>query len=75
MRVVPDNNVLDRVERLVTELRAIEHWDVGHWRKNCPEVHEILAFTARQRRREEILSQLVRLVGRFENENRRTCIG
>lgn len=28
-----DNDRWSRVERLVKELRAIDHWDVDHWRK------------------------------------------
>jgi hypothetical protein len=66
MGLVLNSNELDRIERFVAELRAIEWWDVGHWRKHRPEDYETLAYRARQDRRSEILSQLVRLVGRLE---------
>jgi hypothetical protein len=65
--VAINSNELDRIEQLVAELRAVEWWDVGHWRKRRPEDYEILAFRARQERRSEILSQLVSLIRRLKN--------
>jgi hypothetical protein len=56
---------LNQVERLVSELQAIEHWDAGDWRKCVPKRYEILAFVARRERRTEILSQLLTLIPRL----------
>lgn len=62
MRSVADNDGWDRVERLVTELQAIERWDADYLRSGYPEAYEMLAFVARRKRRVEILSHLVRLI-------------
>jgi hypothetical protein len=58
------SDALNQVDRLVAELRAVEHWDADYWRKGDPEVYEIVAFVTRQKRRTEILSQLVNLFTR-----------
>jgi hypothetical protein len=48
------------VERLLSELRAIERWDTEYWRKPRPEWHEKGAFVSRQKRRCEIIRHLLR---------------
>jgi DNA-binding GntR family transcriptional regulator len=53
-----DQDELDRVERLVEELKAIEKWDTAYWRDGRTEVHEKIAFLARRERRNEIIAQL-----------------
>jgi hypothetical protein len=58
MLSLSDQDELDRVERLVEELKAIEKWDTSYWRNGQTEVHEKIAFLARRERRSEILSQL-----------------
>jgi hypothetical protein len=62
MRLVPDKDGWNRVQRLVTELQAIEHWDTKHLRNLDPETYEMLAFVARRKRRTEILSQLLTII-------------
>jgi hypothetical protein len=66
MQTPLDNEALDRVERLVAELRAIERWDEGHRRDGFPEGYERLSFIARQERRSEIVSQLLSIVPRLD---------
>ena len=68
MRLVPNNYGWNRVERLVAELRAIEHWNTDYWRKGDPEAYETLAFVARRERRVEILSYLLTLIPRLTKE-------
>lgn len=68
MRLAPDNDGLNRVERLVGELRAIERWDADYWRNKLPIADEVLAFVARRKRRAEILSQLLTLVPRLDTK-------
>jgi hypothetical protein len=58
MTFLSSDDGLDRVERLLAELRAVERWDADYWRNSHPEVYENLAWAARQARRREILSQL-----------------
>jgi hypothetical protein len=62
MRSVLDNDGWDRVERFVEELRAIEHWNSDYWRNSDPKPYEMLAFLGREKRRDEILSQLLILI-------------
>lgn len=50
---------IEPVERLLSELRAIERWDTEYWRKSRPEWHEKGAFVSRQKRRGEIIRQLL----------------
>ncbi len=40
---------IEPVERLLSELRAIERWDTEYWRKSRPEWHEKGAFVSRQK--------------------------
>ena len=70
MRSVPDNDALNRIERLVGELRVIERWDADHWRKSDPERYEMLALVARRKRRAEILSQLLTLIPGLDIKSR-----
>jgi hypothetical protein len=58
MLPLSDQDELDRVERLVEELKAIEKWDTAYWRNGRSEVNEKIAFLARRERRREILAQL-----------------
>jgi len=71
MEPVPDKDGLDEVARLVAELRAIEWWDADYWRTSRPEGYEAIAFVARQKRRSEILVQLVSLVPRLAQQKDR----
>jgi hypothetical protein len=57
MLSLSDNDELDRVERLVEELKPIQEWDAAYWRNRYAEVHEKIAFVARRERRSEILPQ------------------
>jgi hypothetical protein len=58
MLSLSDNDELDRVERLVEELKPIQNWDAAYWRNSYTEVHEKIAFLARRERRSEIPPQL-----------------
>ena len=64
MRSALNDDGMDRVERLVAELRAIERLNVDYWWKDGPETYEMLGFLARRERRAEILSQLLTLTPR-----------
>jgi hypothetical protein len=48
----------DAIERLVSELKAIEHWNLVYWRKKNPPICDQVAFVGRCKRRMEILCQL-----------------
>ena len=61
-----DQALLDRVEPLVTELKAIEWWDVEYMRNIGSVEHEKFAFEARQMRRSEILSKLLGLIRQLD---------
>jgi PilZ domain len=61
MRLVPEREGRDKVERLAAELKAIQQWDVLYWRSRTPETYEKSAFVARCNRRNEILAQLVNM--------------
>jgi len=65
MRSALNDDGMDRVERLVAELRAIERLNVDYWRKDGPETYEMLGLLARRERRAEILSQLLTLTPRL----------
>lgn len=52
---------IEKVDKLVAELRAISHWDSQYWRKPCPQRYETIAHVSRQKRRTEILDELVGL--------------
>jgi hypothetical protein len=52
---------IGQVETLVSELRAINYWDSELWRHKPPDWNEMVAFLSRQKRRSEIIRQLLRL--------------
>lgn len=56
---VASKEVMGKIELLVAELEAIEWWDAVYWRSKRPEVYETLALAARQKRRSEVLDQLL----------------
>ena len=58
MRLVLEQDLLNLAERLLAELRAIEHWNIAYWRNRHPDVYETKAFQARQSRRGEIIGQI-----------------
>jgi len=45
---------------LLNELRAIAYWDGQYERQHNPPWHEIIAYISRQKRRGEIIRQLLR---------------
>ncbi len=51
----------EKVDKLVAELRAICHWDSQYWQHLCPRRYERIAHVSRQKRRAEILHELVGL--------------
>lgn len=53
----------DRADQLIEELKAIEYWDANCWRTKLPRGYEMTALHARQRRRTEILQQLLNVAG------------
>jgi len=52
----------DHLDALVNELRAIDYWDDRYERDGQPEWGERVAYISRQRRREEIVRKILRLV-------------
>ena len=67
MRHVLSDETVGELEKLVSELRAIRHWDTEYRRSRFPECYETLAFAARQERRSEIILQLLRLSSYMES--------
>jgi hypothetical protein len=59
MRQILSEETIGKVEKLVSELRAISHWDTEYWRHRCPEWYETVAFVSRQKRRSEIIRELL----------------
>jgi|CZKJ01.1.fsa_nt_gi hypothetical protein len=49
----------ESVERLLNEMRAIEYWDAAYCENQCHEPYEEMAFASRQKRRAEIIGQLM----------------
>lgn len=56
-----ENELIDRIERLVSELTAMRYWDTDLFHAAYPGFNEILAFKARRERYYEILLQLLTL--------------
>jgi hypothetical protein len=52
------DGTVEQVERLVSELRAINHWDTEYRKRHRPERYETVAFASRQKRRKQIMLQL-----------------
>jgi hypothetical protein len=59
MRQIPNEETIQKLETLAGELRAISHWDTAYWRSRRPEWYETIAFVSRQKRRGEIILQLL----------------
>ena len=55
------DGAFEQIEKLVSELRAITYWDIEYQQHRCHEEYEHLAFVSRQRRRSEIIRQLLRI--------------
>ena len=51
----------EQVEVLLNELRAIDHWDAKYEIHRRPKWDDTVAYISRQRRRGEILRQLLSL--------------
>jgi hypothetical protein len=49
----------EQADSLVNELLAIEHWDAYYIRHSTPEWYETVAYISRQRRRNNIVRQLL----------------
>lgn len=60
MKKILTNGTLGKVDKLVSELRAISHWDADYQRHRCPEWHETVAYVFRQKRRGAIIRQRLR---------------
>jgi len=54
--------MIEQLEKLLIELRAIRHWDTEYRRNRFPECYETIAFVSRRERRSEIIRQLLKLV-------------
>lgn len=52
----------DHLDALVNELRAIDYWDDRYEPDREPEWGETVAYTSRQRRRGEIIREILRFV-------------
>lgn len=51
MRQIPSGEKIEKLEKLVSELRAIRHWDTAYRQSRSPGFYEMLAFVSRQERR------------------------
>jgi hypothetical protein len=58
----PEDRVLQKIERLVLELRTIERWSAAHWRSRRNDARAMLAFEKCRNRRSEILSELIAIL-------------
>lgn len=67
MRGIVSDGTIEQLGKLVSELRAISLWDAKYQRRRCPDWYETVAYVSRQKRRAEILDQLVAL-SRTENK-------
>jgi hypothetical protein len=63
MRQILNEETIQKLESLAGELRAISHWDTAYWRRRRPEWYETIAFVSRQKRRGEIILQLLGSLG------------
>jgi hypothetical protein len=61
MRRIVSDGALERLEELVSELRAISYWDAEYKRHRCPEWYETVAYVSRQKRRSDIIRQLYKI--------------
>ena len=50
---------IEKVEKLASELRAINHWDAEYRRHRRRECYEKVAFVSRQKRRSEVITQML----------------
>ena len=53
----------DHLARLKSELAAIELWDNDYYRLERHHTSDEIAYRSRQRRREELLEEILRIVG------------
>ena len=65
MRQILNEETIQNLETLAGELRAISHWDTAYWRSRRPECYETIAFVSRQKRRGEIIVQLLGSAGHW----------
>jgi hypothetical protein len=54
------DDTANKIQILVNELLAITHWDGAFWRCQSPHNYEIVAYVSRQKRRAEIIRELLR---------------
>jgi hypothetical protein len=52
-------NILNTIETLCFELRAIGFWDAAFWRDQKPDEIEMAAFCAREERQGEIIREML----------------
>jgi hypothetical protein len=55
--------IMEQSEELASELRAISHWDREYRRNQRPDWYETVAFVSRQKRRNEIIRDLLSASG------------
>ena len=60
--MVLSDGTIKQVEKLVSELGAISHWDTEYRKRHIPERYETVAFLSRQKRRTQIMLQLHELI-------------
>jgi hypothetical protein len=58
MRQILSDERIEKLDTLVSELRAISHWDAEYQRHGCPERCDADAYVSRQKRRREIIPQI-----------------
>jgi hypothetical protein len=59
MRQILTAETIEKVEKLACELLAINHWDTVYRRQRRPERYQRVAFVSRQKRRGEIIAQML----------------
>lgn len=57
------NHALDYLGRMRAELLAIEFWDAMYYRSRVRDTVDYDSFRARQKRREEILVEILNMAG------------
>jgi hypothetical protein len=59
MRQILSAETIEKVEKLANELEAINHWDTTYRRHRRPEWYQRVAFASRQKRRRDIITQML----------------
>jgi hypothetical protein len=64
--------ILNLMQTLCSELRAIEFWNTAYRHNQAPQEYERAAFRARKERRKEIIRKLAALASQLVASQKRT---